>query len=268
MPDYEFKETRFDHLVFSISPEKFSITDGRDGSELSNSDLVLIRGKIRPNVGLAHIVSHYLAGSKTPFFNDYSQNRPSSSKLAQAMFFYQMRLPFIETYSSLNPDFLKSVINRRLNFPVILKDCFGSHGHNNYLVSTNEELDRILLENPKIQFAAQAYHPNDCDFRILIMGEQEPLVIKRTATQGSHLNNTSQGGSAELSSEVPQKYIDDAKKIASKLKMTLAGVDLILDSKTGEMLFLEINSQPQILSGAFTQEKEDRLSKLIGGLLN
>jgi D-alanine-D-alanine ligase-like ATP-grasp enzyme len=35
----------------------------------------------------------------------------------------------------------------------------------------------------------------------------------------------------------------------------IAGIDLILDSNTGRQVFLEINSIPQLTTGAFIQEK-------------
>ncbi len=267
MSEYEFVEARFDHLVFAIGPGKFSITDGRDGKELSDYDMVIMRGKIRRSTNLAYVVSYYLEDKKVSFFNDYSQYRPSS-KLAQAMLFYRLKLPFIETYSVTNPKLLVETVNKNLDYPIILKDSYGSHGQSNYLVDDEPELKKILHENPNIQFIAQAYHVNDCDYRVLVVGNQEPLVIKRTAASGSHLNNTSQGGRAELSSEIPAEFIEDSKKLAQELKMTLAGIDLLQDKNTSEMFFLEVNSQPQVLSGAFVKEKEQLLKKLINGLLN
>jgi glutathione synthase/RimK-type ligase-like ATP-grasp enzyme len=97
----------------------------------------------------------------------------------------------------------------------------------------------------------------------LIIGNDDPLVIKRTAAEGTHLNNTSQGGSAELMAELPEEVISFAKKIASELKMTIAGVDALQNKDTSEYFFLEVNSQPQLVTGAFVPEKIERLKQFL-----
>ena len=57
--------------------------------------------------------------------------------------------------------------------------------------------------------------------------------------------------------------IADAKKIAGHLGMTIAGVDAIIDTDSGEYFFLEVNSQPQIMSGAFLDVKASMLASLL-----
>jgi glutathione synthase/RimK-type ligase-like ATP-grasp enzyme len=123
------------------------------------------------------------------------------------------------------------------------------------------------LEKTDAEMLAQRYHPNDGDYRVLIMDGREPLVIKRTAAGGSHLNNTSQGGSAELD-ELPVGLLEQSKSLAKELKMTVAGVDILRDKQTGEMLFLEVNSQPQLLTGAFVDKKKKLFGDLLGSILD
>jgi glutathione synthase/RimK-type ligase-like ATP-grasp enzyme len=137
------------------------------------------------------------------------------------------------------------------------------------LVRTHEELEKILAHSPNIKFIAQSYFPNKCDYRILCAGDSE-LVIRRTAVGNSHLNNTSQGGSAELvaSEFLPVKAIEEAHLIASSLKMSIAGVDLLYNEETQEYSFLEVNSQPQLKSGAFTKEKQQLVSGFLRSLLD
>jgi glutathione synthase/RimK-type ligase-like ATP-grasp enzyme len=99
------------------------------------------------------------------------------------------------------------------------------------------------------------------------MDGREPLVIKRTSAGGSHMNNTSQGGSAELD-ELPVGLLEQSKSLAKELKMTVAGVDILRDKQTGEMLFLEVNSQPQLLTGAFVDKKKKLFGDLLGSILD
>ena len=113
---------------------------------------------------------------------------------------------------------------------------------------------------------AQKYHQNDSDYRVLVMGDLKPLVMKRTAASGSHLNNTSQGAKAELSN-LPKHLLEQSQSLAKELKMTIAGVDILKDKTTGEMLFLEINSQPQLLSGAYVSDKKKLFNDLLDSIL-
>lgn len=267
MPQYEFTEVRFDHLVFALAPGKFSITDGRTGTELSSYDLIIFRGKIRRSSRLAYIVSRYCALTNTPAFNDYSNYRPSS-KLAQTVLFYEQQVPFIETYYAQNGDYLKQAVAANLTYPLILKDNYGAHGYHNYLVKDEAQLNTILAENPDIQFLAQRYHPNAGDYRVLIVGDQEPLQIWRQAASGSHLNNTSQGGSGTLVTELSEQMIDSSRQLAEALKMSIAGVDLLRSTDNDELYFLEVNSQPQLLTGAFTDEKAAMVAQYLETLLS
>ncbi|MBP9812932.1 ATP-grasp domain-containing protein [Candidatus Nomurabacteria bacterium] len=260
-PKAIFEEIRFDYLVIEISKLQFEIYDWRTKTHLADYDFVIFRGKIRRNSELAYAVSRYLIYKKTPFFNDYSNYRPSS-KLAQAISFFELGIPFIPTYYSINKTYLSEIGISRLEFPFIIKDNFGSHGDKNFIVKKSIELQKIITDNIQVKFLIQEFCPNDCDYRILILGDEKPLIIKRTAVIGSHLNNTSQGAVAELQSDLPEAVVNNAHKIASALNMTLAGVDVLQNSQTGEYYFLEVNSQPQLVSGAFIPEKLRRLGKL------
>jgi glutathione synthase/RimK-type ligase-like ATP-grasp enzyme len=101
----------------------------------------------------------------------------------------------------------------------------------------------------------QEYLPNTCDYRVLIMGNREPLQIKRTAVGGSHLNNTSQGGTAELSDDLPTEILENAKKLAKVFQLDIGGIDVLQNQANGQYYFLEVNNQPQLVSGALPNQK-------------
>jgi glutathione synthase/RimK-type ligase-like ATP-grasp enzyme len=266
MPDYEFTEARFDHLTFRITPDRFSIVNGNDDIELSSYGLIIFRGKIRKSSGLAYVVSRYCLSTQTPFFNDYSNYRPSS-KLAQAVLFYEQRVPFVETYYSAGREKLIALCNNELSYPFILKDSFGAHGKNNFLVKDEAELHSALNDNPAVDFIAQKYLPNVGDYRVLVIGDLPPLQIWRSAVSGSHLNNTSQGGSGTLVKQLTPELLQSAQQIAKRLKMSVSGVDVLKSSETGEHYFLEVNSQPQLLTGAVVGEKMTMFKSYLENLL-
>lgn len=262
MPQYDFTELRFDQLFVEVGPEKFEILDTQNNKDISTYDLVLFRGKIRQSDQLAFVVSRYLNFKGTKSLNDYFAYRPPS-KLSQAVLFYETKVPFLPTLYSLNNQVLIDRISSNLDYPLILKDNFGSHGLNNYFIKSVTELKNTLKKNLEIKFIAQKFCPNDSDYRVLIGGDLEPLQIKRKASGTSHLNNTSQGGGAEIVDELPSAIIAQAKKIAKKLNMPLSGVDIIQEKGTHNHFFLEVNSQPQIVSGAFVDEKLKKMADLI-----
>lgn len=258
----DFEEIRFDHLAFEVKQNLFEVYDWRTKTVLSTYDCIIFRGKIRDTTECAYVVSRYAIYKGIQFFNDYSNYRPSS-KLAQAVTFFELNVPMLPTYYSLNNEYLADITTQRLEFPLIVKDSFGSHGNNNFVAKTEDQLRQIITDNSSVKFVTQGFCPNDCDYRILVIGEGNPLIIKRMAAEGTHLNNTSQGGTAELKAKLPEQVIADAKKISKELKMTIAGVDALQNKDTGEFFFLEVNSQPQLVTGAFVPEKLELLKQFL-----
>jgi len=258
-----FSWTLFDDLFISVGDGDFRIIDTKSGHLLEHFDLILIRGKaFRHFFDVVRSVSRYAELKNIPVVNNYSGFR-DSSKLAQAVQFFETGLPVANTvYVS------KAVLEDKnelpFGFPCIMKAVFGAHGNDNYLVKSMDEV-RNISEKSDLRFVLQRFVPNDNDFRILIMGS-DAITISRKAINGSHLNNTSMGGEAYLvaNESLPKGLIQDSIKIARYLDMTIAGVDALIDKETGEYFFLEVNSQPQLMSGAFIEEKE----KLFGRYLD
>lgn len=250
-----------DDLIFDISPHKFSIYDSANKHELSEYQLIILRGKLRNELDLVFAISHYAFINKVKFFNDY-RNPRSISKLAQAVFFYTEIMAFPRTIYASKAQINKLISKGALPLPFIYKSKLGAHGEDNFLIRSLDQLRKVKSNG----MIAQRYIPNDGDYRILIVGD-EHLIIRRRASAGSHLNNTSKGGSAELVENFDDSIINDAMKLAKKANMVAAGVDVIVDQEDGSHYFLEINSQPQLMSGAFLAEKRKMTSKLLSALL-
>lgn len=245
----------FDDLYIQVGDGIFEITDTKTNLPLSTYDMILIRGKgFRQFFDVVRAVSRYAHMHNVPVINDYSGFR-DSSKLAQAVQFYEAGLPVATTLYA-NRAVLSGERELPFAYPCIMKAVFGAHGNDNYLVHSLDDI-RAIAQGSNLRFVLQRYIENDNDFRVLVIGEKV-LVIGRKAIDGSHLNNTSQGGSAQLIplDQLPEGMAADSIKIARTLDMTIAGVDVLIDKITGEYSFLEVNSQPQLMSGAFVDEKE------------
>jgi hypothetical protein len=119
------------------------------------------------------------------------------------------------------------------------------------------------INNPALLKAAGSL-PNEHDFRVLVMGGGSSLQIRRRGADDTHLNNTSKGGQAEMVGQIDSDTLSSCAVLAAKIGADIAGIDLLQDAATNNYYFLEINFQPQIISGAYVKEKSAELEKFLG----
>jgi glutathione synthase/RimK-type ligase-like ATP-grasp enzyme len=262
------KFTFMDDLIISVGDDEFSIYDTRNESDLNAYDLLLIRGKgFRNKYDVVKAVSSYGNINGIPVVNNYAQYS-DSSKLSQAVQFYEHGMPVASTVL-VTQAFLDGKAELNFGFPCIMKATYGAHGLDNYLVNDLSEVREIAANTTDKYFVLQRFIPNDRDYRILVIGD-ETVVIERSAATGSHLNNTSQGGSSAIASldDIPKDIVDKTKDLMQRLGMTIAGADVLADKETGEFYFLEINSQPQLMTGASVDEKAKALGRYLDSVGN
>jgi glutathione synthase/RimK-type ligase-like ATP-grasp enzyme len=216
-------------------------------------------------VSAAYYLSRYCAWSNTPCVSDYSIYTPAD-KVAQAVLFLEHGVSFLKTLYIPDHAHLIAEAEDIFGYPYILKDGMGSHGDYNYLIHSRQEAEKIIAADKTLDFLAQAYCPNDHDYRLLIMGK-EYLLFERRGGAGSHLNNTSKGAQAtKVPNDLPASIIRQSQELADSLGLMLAGVDIMPHRETGELYFLEVNLQPQLRTGAFLEDKKLLIGKLIENL--
>jgi ribosomal protein S6--L-glutamate ligase/gamma-F420-2:alpha-L-glutamate ligase len=147
---------------------------------------------------------------------------------------------------------------------LIVKAADGYGGKTNFLVRTYQEFKEVLNSHRGVQFVVQEFIPNDRDYRCLVFGGKVKLVLQRsrdTASE-SHLNNTSQGATGEIIplENLPVQAIADVESAALALnRSSFAGVDLLINSETGQHYILEVNQTPQVEIGAAVDQKMSAL---------
>ncbi len=265
---YEVSYCHMDELGFVANNESVAIQDLRNNRPLSDYQLVFFRGKLKGPMNDVALVSYYLHELGITSINSAYANRRATGKVAQMFQLHDLGIPIPYSVSA-SAKYLPALIREHLTHPLVVKDSHGVHGNINFLVHSDKELEQILAAHPTVSFIAQEYIPNDSDYRILIAGPRE-LIIQRKASGSSHLNNTSQGGTATLIArkDFSSDIIAQARQFAAFCKYELAGVDVMFHRDTGEHYFLEINSQPQIVSGAFVEEKSQVVGKFFRDLLS
>lgn len=147
--------------------------------------------------------------------------------------------------------------------PFIVKAVDGSMGANNHLVNDTQQLQAILSQDKQSLFVVQQFIPNNCDYRVIIIGGEAKLVIRRSrSSDDTHLNNTSQGAHGQLVPLVsmPPEVLAMALTAAAAVRRpSFAGVDIIQDSTTGKYYVLEVNKTPQMETGTNTEQKVEAL---------
>lgn len=251
-----------DELIHVLEGKDVRIYIAETWELLDGFDFVWFRGKLTPALNDLAIVTQYLQSKHVPFANQRYADRAPMGKLAQMHVLAKLGLPYPKTVSA-SAEYLPQAASKELTYPVILKATNAGHGHSNYLVPDEQTLRNHLADEPDLQFIAQTFIPNDGDYRLLFIGEHQQLIIHRKGSEGSHLNNTSQGGNATLVSvaDFPVDVLTQARKFAQTSNYQIAGVDVMFGLTDGQPYFLEVNSQPQLMTGAFTREKAELLQK-------
>ena len=262
----------FEDLTFRFGfGEGSKISVSSTGEDVAGYGLVYFRTSyVYGHPSVSSSVAQYLFNRNVDYVDRIVNLNPSPDKLYQYTVFSDNRIPIPKTIFML-PDKMAQqyeMLVSDLGLPFILKDTRGRRGENNYLINTKAEFDRALRQSKDLDvwMLAQQYIPNDGDYRLLTIGGQVELIIKRRRKDGAkHVNNTSAGGYAELveESELPPKLINLAVMTSRLLHLQITGVDLIQDKVSKLWYCLEVNKAPQIYSGSFISEKEAAVAKYL-----
>lgn len=256
----EVETANIDRLIFDFAPDgECRLYEAEAGIDAADYDVLFIRGpKMRILSELAFYVTGYAELTGKSLVNGYGRYYPGT-KVAQTIMFRKHDAQFLRTLYTTDKRRLITEAERVFGYPYVLKTNVGSHGDSNYLVKSIEDADRILRDEPEVDFLAQSYCPNDRDYRLLLVGKHE-LTFERKGNDDSHINNTSKGGQATpVEGLLPSEIYATARAVAEDLQFDIAGVDIMPNRDTGELYFLEINSQPQLRTGALLDEKKKLL---------
>ncbi len=142
--------------------------------------------------------------------------------------------------TSENYRFLDKVIEE-IRLPMVVKKVYGSLGEGIYLINTKEELVNLYSQIARNPIIFQEYvnkHPGQ-SIRVLIIDGKVFGSFIRKNPYDFRSNFGELATSQKL--QKPAKYEDFAQKIADKLRIEYAGIDL-LTTEDEEPILCEINS--------------------------
>ena len=140
-----------------------------------------------------------------------------------------------------NYRFIKKLVTI-LNFPLVIKEVFGSFGSQVYLANNEEELYDIVKKHSKAPLIFQKYIDTSKgkDIRLQVVGNKVIASMYRYNDTGDFRANLSNGGKME--SHIPTKDQEElALKCCDILGLDFAGVD-ILFGENDEPILCEVNS--------------------------
>lgn len=259
----EIEHCEISELFFELSAYAINIYHSQKKFDLRDFDLVVIR-HIGKMANEAQAIVQYC---------EYFGIRYTDEYLNRLMLDNKMSTQFLLWFNGIKnwPHTFYGDIDEMIRrFPefggkAIMKDNEGSKGRSNFLVESVAEISDIQKQYPDKRFVLQEFIPNSGDLRVLVFNGKPVLVIERKGVDGSHLNNTSQGGVAQVVpiESVSPEVIDVCVKAASIARLQVAGVDVMFDSTNNKSYLLEVNNAPQVSSGAFQDEKVRKYSEML-----
>lgn len=148
------------------------------------------------------------------------------------------------TYDSIgftNYDFLTSA-EKKLGYPMIVKEAFGSFGEQVYLASNREELQQLLehkISSHEILFQEYIEESKGRDVRLQVVGDRVVAAMYRYSEKDFRANITAGGHMKAYSPTKEEKEL--AIAAAKAVNADFAGVDLLF-SKGNHSLVCEVNS--------------------------
>lgn len=132
----------------------------------------------------------------------------------------------------------------RLGSDIVLKPLFGSMGRGlERVTSINEARKRFEeLESIGEVIYQQVFVPhNDFDLRLLVIGEK--VFSMKRINRDHWVSNLAQGGIG-VAHQATEAELNLARRAAAAVSTQFAGVDLVIDQRTGQPYVLEVNSAP------------------------
>lgn len=236
--------------------EAFVYINNNKQAVSSYEKLILINwSHSRLYTDLAHSIAYIANKLGIEVWNNELVTARSSTKVSQIVRLSYEDVIIPNTVYSLTLELLEEYIGL-VGEPFIAKNPLASRGRLNFLFNNWQECVQGI--DTSVSYLVQSFIPNDkSDMRLLIAGGEVGLVILRRGEGESHLNNVSQGATAELIdlNNVPDKLINQARMVSRHFLKELSGIDFMKNEQNGEYVFLEINTTPQIVNGIFVNEK-------------
>lgn len=251
-------------LLYYVDNDRLELVNTQSGTKIEDYNVVYFRywGQAQ---GHAIAAANICRIKGVPFIDTEVYRVGSQNKITQYINLHETKVAIPRTLVGLGGVLSKHYKEYEFDFPFIMKSKGGTRGQSNFLVKSKEQLDKIIADDPEDTFILQEFLPNDGDYRVVVFGDEVKLIIERLAVEGSHLNNTSQGGSARIVplDTLPESVHYDCVRAAKFYGRQIAGVDIVQSNTDGKYYCFEVNRAPQIEHASFEKEKAKLLAEFL-----
>ena len=140
-------------------------------------------------------------------------------------------------------DIGKLLLARKISFPFVMKDRFGTAGRDIVLFLNSAEVS--AYEGKWRNMAVEPYVEADCDWRVFVIGGVAIGIMRKTGNPDDPRDFRAKSGGYHKVNEDNQKVRDQliriASDVASAMHLEYAGVDVIQDRNTGRYYLMEVN---------------------------
>ncbi len=126
---------------------------------------------------------------------------------------------------------------------VVVKSSSGRHGIGTFLVKKGDDIERLLFGRGG-GFLVQEYIPNDGDWRVFAIGGEIAGSFKRGEKDTGRVALNRSMGQSEAK-EAPEEVRVLVRKAIEVLGVEVAGVDVVMDERSGKPVIIEVNQAPE-----------------------
>lgn len=238
----------FEDLVFEIDGKKIMVRLGQ--RKITDFDLIVFRGVGKDFLTLAGNLALCLEYLRIDYTDTvFKQIGPFGSKLTSLIKLSLAGLPTMSSYYCQQHyirEHLGEIVSR-YGFPMIAKDLTLQGGKGVFLVKHENDFDFLNEAKPEQQFLFQDFYPESEEYRLLVLDYKPEVYYQKIRTDPNEFRaNTVLG--AEERYFAPDQASDEMKRLAVKaakvLGYEIAGVDFLVEKKTGKLWILEVNRGP------------------------
>lgn len=145
-----------------------------------------------------------------------------------------------------NNDSFIDFLGEELSYPFVIKECWGSYGHQVYLASSKKEAIEIFSRMDGTECIACEYikQSKGRDLRAYVVGNRVVAAMERRNDNDFRANITSGGTSHPY--KITKEQEEMAVTAAKALNLDFAGVDLLF-LENDEPILCEVNSNAQFI---------------------
>lgn len=186
-----------------------------------------------------------------PVFNKPQAIALCDNKINMTQALAEKNIPLCDSFFSttqffpIDEGYFMADVAEKLQFPLIIKEAYGSFGEQVYLVHTMEEMITIRNKIDKKPYLYQRYLPSSHgkDLRIYVCGGKVIASLKRQHPDDFRANITIGGEVSAYSPTESEKNL--AIRASEALGTLFSGVDILWDEK-GNPVLCEVNASAHI----------------------